>query len=141
MSDNLAGGKVDDCDLRPHRPIEMHGEPISVVLTQTADQVCVAVEDHGIGIPSTALAHVFQRFYRADNVEEQHLSGMGIGLYVVNEIVTLHGGTVTVDSTEGAGSTFTVILPRDRQTEAQSEASLPSAGAEDPAVQPARRSL
>jgi signal transduction histidine kinase len=97
--------------------------PISVVLTQTADQVGVAVEDHGIGIPATALAHVFQRFYRADNVEEQHLSGMGIGLYVVNEIVTLHGGTVTVDSTEGVGSTFTVFLPRDSQMKADSDAS------------------
>jgi PAS domain S-box-containing protein len=98
-------------------------EPISVVVTQTTDQVCVAVEDHGIGIPSAALAHVFQRFYRADNVEEQHLSGMGIGLYVVNEIVTLHGGTVTVDSTEGVGSTFTVVLPRDRQMEGHRESS------------------
>jgi signal transduction histidine kinase len=98
-------------------------EPISVVVTQTTDQVCIAVEDHGIGIPSAALAHVFQRFYRADNVEEQHLSGMGIGLYVVNEIVTLHGGTVTVDSTEGVGSTFTVVLPRDRQMEGHRESS------------------
>jgi len=98
-------------------------EPISVVVTQTTDQVCIAVEDHGIGIPSAALAHVFQRFYRADNVEEQHLSGMGIGLYVVNEIVMLHGGTVTVDSTEGVGSIFTVVLPRDRHMERHGEAS------------------
>ena len=98
-------------------------EAISVVLAQTADQVCVAVEDHGIGIPPAALGHVFQRFYRADNVEEQHLSGMGIGLYVVNEIVMLHGGTVTVDSTEGVGSIFTVVLPRDRHMERHGEAS------------------
>jgi PAS domain S-box-containing protein len=98
-------------------------EPISVVVTPTTDQVCVAVEDHGIGIPPAALGHVFQRFYRADNVEEQHLSGMGIGLYVVSEIVTLHGGTVTIDSTEGVGSTFTVILPRDSHTNEHGEAS------------------
>ena len=87
-------------------------EPVTVTVTQQGDQVCVAVQDYGMGIPSAALPNLFQRFYRADNAEERHISGMGIGLYVVREIVGLHHGAVTVDSTEGAGSTFTVCLPQ-----------------------------
>jgi signal transduction histidine kinase len=64
-----------------------------------------------MGIPRDALPKLFQRFYRAENAEQQHISGMGIGLYVVKEIVTMHGGTVAVESTEGVGSTFKVRLP------------------------------
>ena len=63
------------------------------------------------GIPAEALPRLFSRFYRAPNVDSEHISGMGIGLYVVNEIVTLHGGVVEVDSMLDAGSTFTVRLP------------------------------
>jgi signal transduction histidine kinase len=85
-------------------------EAITVTITSQADQACVAVQDRGIGIPRDALPRLFQRFYRAQNVE-QHISGMGIGLYVVREIVTLHGGSVAVESSEGQGSTFTVRLP------------------------------
>ena len=57
------------------------------------------------------LQRLFSRFYRADNVDDKHISGMGIGLYVVKEIITLHGGSVTVESMEGRGSTFTICLP------------------------------
>ena len=75
------------------------------------DQACLSVADQGIGIPPDALPNLFQRFYRAANVDEQHISGMGVGLYVVREIVTLHGGQVAVASEEGQGSTFTIRLP------------------------------
>jgi signal transduction histidine kinase len=54
---------------------------------------------------------LFQRFYRASNVNTHHIPGMGIGLFVVKEIVTLHGGTIAVQSSEGSGSTFTICLP------------------------------
>jgi signal transduction histidine kinase len=66
-----------------------------------------------MGIPAAALPHLFQRFYRAGNAEARHINGMGIGLYVVKEIVTLHGGEITVESVEGAGSTFTVWRPQE----------------------------
>jgi signal transduction histidine kinase len=87
------------------------GGPIAVTIERRGDQACVAVRDEGIGIPRDALPQLFQRFYRARNTEPQQISGMGIGLYVVKEIVTLHGGTVTVESVEGQGSTFTICLP------------------------------
>ena len=63
------------------------------------------------GIPADSLPRLFSRFYRASNASSQNISGMGVGLYVVREIVSLHGGTVDVRSREGQGSTFAVILP------------------------------
>lgn len=74
-------------------------------------QATVSVSDHGIGIPAGAEEQLFHRFYRAGNAESMGISGMGIGLFVVNEIVELHGGNITVASVEGEGSTFTVYLP------------------------------
>jgi signal transduction histidine kinase/HAMP domain-containing protein len=84
---------------------------------QAGEQVCIAVSDQGIGIPAEALPRLFGRFYRAPNVDTDHISGMGIGLYVVHEIVALHGGVVEVDSTIGVGSTFSVCLPLAEQPE------------------------
>jgi PAS domain S-box-containing protein len=85
--------------------------PITVVVRGGQDTVCVDIADQGIGIPAADLPRLFQRFYRAANVVDQRISGMGIGLYVVKEIVDLHGGTITVASSEGQGSTFSVCLP------------------------------
>ena len=70
------------------------------------------------------LPHLFQRFYRATNVDARQISGLGIGLYVVREIVQLHGGDVRAASVEGEGSTFTVALP----LEASHGAEQPAAG-------------
>jgi PAS domain S-box-containing protein len=83
---------------------------ITIEVRRHDAQVAVAVFDRGIGIPAAALPHLFQRFFRATNVEEQQISGLGIGLYVIKEIVSLHGGRIEVDSTEGQGSTFTVTF-------------------------------
>jgi signal transduction histidine kinase len=85
------------------------GGPINVRVEKTGREACIAVADRGIGIPEASQPQLFSRFFRAPNA--QHLSGMGIGLYVVKEIVTLHGGTIRVNSKEGEGSTFIVCLP------------------------------
>jgi PAS domain S-box-containing protein len=87
------------------------GRQVTVQVARRGPQACVAVSDEGIGIPKSELPRLFNRFYRASNVETQRINGMGIGLYVVKEVVTLHRGTVTVESVEGQGSTFTVCLP------------------------------
>jgi signal transduction histidine kinase len=87
------------------------GGLITVQIERQAGRACVTVRDQGIGIPEEARARLFQQFYRAGNVEGQHITGLGIGLYIVKEVVTLHGGDVAVESREGAGSTFSVYLP------------------------------
>jgi two-component system CheB/CheR fusion protein len=89
------------------------GGQVTVTVTPAANQVCVAIQDTGIGIPAEDQVHLFERFYRAPNAKRHQIKGSGIGLYVVHELVTLHGGTITVDSAEGQGSTFTVCLPRE----------------------------
>lgn len=85
--------------------------PVVVTVRQDDAHVFVAVLDRGIGIPQAALPQLFDQFYRAGNVDQTNISGLGIGLYVVKSIVELHGGTVTVESAEGVGSTFTVSFP------------------------------
>lgn len=87
------------------------GGQITVSARTEGDDVCMMVRDQGMGIPEAARDHIFQRFYRAANVQQQSVSGLGVGLYVVKEIIAHHGGTVAVMSTEGIGSTFTICLP------------------------------
>lgn len=87
------------------------GGRITVQVARGETHACVTIRDQGIGIPLEVQRHLFEPFYRADTAETQQISGMGIGLYVVKEIVALHGGTVEIESTEGIGSTFTVYLP------------------------------
>jgi len=87
------------------------GGSITVQAERQGERVCVAVADQGIGIPQANMPKLFERFYRADNVDPQQISGMGIGLYVVRAIVELHGGQIDVVSSEAGGSIFTVALP------------------------------
>jgi PAS domain S-box-containing protein len=85
--------------------------PIAIRLMQRERQACIAVIDQGIGIAEEAQAHVFERYYRARQGAAHQVSGAGIGLSVVKEIVALHGGGVSVESSAGQGSTFTICLP------------------------------
>ena len=88
-----------------------HGGPIRLLLDIHSANARLRVEDRGLGIPPEALDQIFGRFYRAENTASYQLSGIGVGLYVVKQIVELHGGYVEVESVEGEGSTFTVLLP------------------------------
>jgi signal transduction histidine kinase len=76
---------------------------------QGAVAVC-AVTDEGIGIPEADLARIFERFARGSNVAGR-ITGSGVGLTIVRQIVEQHGGTISVTSTVGRGSTFTIRLP------------------------------
>jgi len=87
------------------------GGEVLVTVGRAGDRARVSVGDHGIGIPADALANVFDRFYRAPNASLYTYSGLGLGLYVVREIVVQHGGTITVESMEGENTTFTIDLP------------------------------
>ncbi|PLS83294.1 MAG: hypothetical protein CYG59_01690 [Chloroflexi bacterium] len=87
------------------------GGPILVRIERRDDQCLFMVRDHGIGIPQAELPHIFEQFYQVQSRFVAASSGFGIGLYVVNEIVTRHGGRTEVTSIEGRGSTFTIYLP------------------------------
>src|SRR5262245_30305945 len=87
------------------------GGMIGVRTGKQDGHACVSVSDQGIGIPKDSLGRLFERFYRAENAEAQHISGMGVGLFLVKEIVGLHGGAIEVSSAEGVGTTFTIRLP------------------------------
>ena len=86
------------------------GGEIAVTLTREDDSAVLAVRDQGIGIPAADLPRIFERFHRGSNVAGQ-IAGAGIGLAGARQIVEQHGGAITVESREGAGSTFTVRLP------------------------------
>jgi signal transduction histidine kinase len=87
-----------------------HGSKIKLKMDVVDDWACLSVADEGLGIPQEALPRIFNRFYRAPNAAQQ-VSGIGVGLFVVRQIVELHGGRIDVQSTEGEGSTFYVWLP------------------------------
>ena len=71
---------------------------------------CVRVSDSGVGIPREHLPHVFERFYKVDRARRD--GGSGLGLAIVRHIIQMHGGEVSVESEEGAGSVFTFSVPR-----------------------------
>jgi signal transduction histidine kinase len=71
----------------------------------------VAISDHGIGIPSEDIPHLFTRFFRGSNVETSQYEGTGLGLSIVHQVISNHGGTIEVASQLGSGTTFTVLLP------------------------------
>jgi signal transduction histidine kinase len=97
------------------------GGPVTIEAARTRSWATVVVRDEGIGIPQDSLPHLGRRYYRATNAYEQRLGGVGLGLYVVNQIVALHGGSIEVTSREGEGSTFTVRLPLLAHEEAVSD--------------------
>ena len=74
-------------------------------------RAAIAVRDQGIGIPSWEQERIFERFYRVDRARARNSGGTGLGLAIVRNVAANHGGTVTVESREGEGSTFTIYLP------------------------------
>ncbi len=88
-----------------------NGGDIVLGSRQDGERVMLWVKDEGIGIPPEALDKVFDRFYRVDNTVRRSTGGVGLGLALVREIVSAHGGRVWVESTVGKGSTFYIALP------------------------------
>lgn len=84
---------------------------ITLELEVLDGQVRLLVKDTGVGIPAHELPHMFERFHRVQNSAGRTYEGTGIGLSLIKELVGLHGGTIGVESTEGAGSCFTVTMP------------------------------
>jgi two-component system phosphate regulon sensor histidine kinase PhoR len=87
------------------------GGTVQISVTEERDDVKVVVQDHGVGISGKHLPRLFERFYRVDKARSRQLGGTGLGLAIVKHIVQAHGGSVSVESTMGEGSTFTLHLP------------------------------
>lgn len=87
-----------------------NGNPVSIHLAEVGINVVFTITDYGIGIAEEALSRIFNRFERA--VSARNISGFGLGLYIVNQIVDAHGGEISVISQPGKGSTFTVRIPK-----------------------------
>jgi two-component system CheB/CheR fusion protein len=84
---------------------------IDVRLRREAREAVVEVQDYGPGIAAAELATLFSRFHQVDRTGSRPAKGLGLGLFISKELVTAHGGTIDVRSTEGAGTTFTIRLP------------------------------
>lgn len=89
------------------------GGEIRLYISASTENAVLTVEDNGIGIPEKDLPWVFERFYRTDHSRHRKTGGAGIGLTITKAIVQAHGGRITVESTEGKGSRFTVTLPKE----------------------------
>ena len=90
-------------------------------------RLAVSVTDHGRGIPKTHLPRLTERFYRVDAARSREMGGTGLGLAIVKHIVNRHRGRLVIDSVEGQGSTFTVILPITGETAEQPAAASKAA--------------
>ena len=87
------------------------GGEITVSARAPDQEVAVSVRDTGTGIAPEHLPYVFDRFYRADKSRARQTGGAGLGLAIVKQLVVAHGGSITVESVPGQGSTFTFTLP------------------------------
>ncbi|MCE0914082.1 MULTISPECIES: hybrid sensor histidine kinase/response regulator [unclassified Pseudomonas] len=90
-------------------------KPVQVRVFEAGEMACVQVQDHGIGIDAQHLQRIFQQFERV--AAQQATGGLGLGLYISEQIVLAHGGRIQVDSQAGIGSTFTVYLPLSAQSQ------------------------
>ena len=107
---------------------------IGVGIIQQHDKVMVRVVDQGIGIPPQSLGRIFERFYRVDPARSRHTGGSGLGLAITKHCVQDCGGTISVWSRQGEGSTFTIEMPA---APPQSPSAQATADAAAPAVVPA----
>ncbi len=99
-----------------HNGIKFTGQGgcIRVALRQNGDKAEVRITNSGVGISPEDRIHIFERFYKADKSRTRSMEGNGLGLSIVKRIVDMHGGEITVESEVGQGTTFMVLLPRER---------------------------
>jgi signal transduction histidine kinase len=87
------------------------GGTLTITLRREDDDAIISIADTGVGIPSEAIPHLFERFYRVDKARSRKSGGSGLGLSIVRSMVEKNGGSIRVDSIQNEGSTFTVTFP------------------------------
>jgi len=90
------------------------GGKITVSMKTTDDQMILSIKDQGLGIPKQDLPKIFDRFYRVDRARSRAQGGTGLGLAIAKEIIKQHNGFIWAKSEYGKGSTFTIVLPYDK---------------------------
>ena len=90
------------------------GGKITVTMKTTDDQMILSISDQGLGIPKQDLPRIFDRFYRVDRARSRAQGGTGLGLAIAKEIIKQHRGFIWAKSEYGKGSTFTIVLPYDK---------------------------
>lgn len=85
---------------------------VTLSLTETKRNVCIAVKDTGVGLTEEAKKKIFSRFYRVDDARNREKGGVGLGLSIADMIVKQHNGKIKIDSVPDQGSTFTILLPK-----------------------------
>jgi two-component system sensor histidine kinase SenX3 len=113
------------------------GKNVLVEIQTTSEMVSIAVVDQGIGIAAKDHQRIFERFYRVDRARSRTTGGSGLGLSIVRHVASNHGGTVSVVSEEGRGSTFTMVLPRDVTLPGDPRSDHAGRAATSPVVDPA----
>ena len=98
------------------------GGRVKVSLHTSENNIVVDVKDNGVGIPAASIGHLFTKFFRAKSGYTSGSGGTGLGLFISKSIVELHQGTISVESQEGVGSTFTIRLPKFDETKYNREA-------------------
>ena len=90
------------------------GGKITVTMKTTDDQMILSISDQGLGIPKQDLPRIFDRFYRVDRARSRAQGGTGLGLAIAKELIKQHDGFIWAKSEYGKGSTFTIVLPYDK---------------------------
>jgi two-component system phosphate regulon sensor histidine kinase PhoR len=88
---------------------------LTIRLQEKKQDVTIAIEDQGIGIPTEDVPHIFDRFYTVNKAHSRRLGGAGLGLSIVKTIIEKHEGTITIVSQPNQGTTFTITLPKSRR--------------------------
>lgn len=114
------------------------GGKVTIVVERQGDYIEVKVSDTGVGIPKEDLPKLFSKFFRAANVIHLQTDGSGLGLFIVKSIIIRHGGQIWVDSVEGKGTTFTILvpvlaelLPKEEEAVAKLAQNIPVVGVND----------
>ncbi len=105
----LACTNLLDNAIKYNRP----GGRVEVLVAHGKNEISISVSDTGIGIPMKERSKIFERFYRVDKARSRETGGTGLGLSIVKHAADFHGGTINITSTEGEGSTFTLVIPND----------------------------